>query len=75
MKRELRVAHTSGIGNVVTLAVEGAMTAEMHMELTLFLPALVAASQQTAIRAWYDDVEHSVTIQRDLSAPPRPRRR
>jgi hypothetical protein len=70
MKRELRVSRMSGVDPIVTMSVEGQVTKEIHVELALFSPALVAVLGQMQATAWYDDEDHSITIKRDITAPP-----
>lgn len=73
MKRELMISRVSGSEPIVTMSVEGQITSDMHLELTMFSPALVAVLGVMTATAWYDDEDHSITIKRDVGAPPKHR--
>jgi hypothetical protein len=73
VKRKLMVSRMSGVDPIVTMSVEGVITSEMHSELALFSSALTAVVGKMTAEAWYDDEEHSITIKRDVGAPPKHR--
>ncbi len=74
MKHEMIASRTTGEHAVVTISLEGVVTKDMHNELAMFAPALVAVVGRMHAKAWYDDEDHSITIRRDLDAPPMPHR-
>ncbi len=73
MKPHLIVSRLTGTDPIVVLSVDGLVTSDMHQELQLFAPALVAVLGMMKADAWYDDEDHSITVKRDLGAPPRTR--